>query len=146
MNIKQSISKALFRKALVLFISMLFISIGLSPGGALADSCKGGADCFKCAELPHRHVPGAMAGMEDSDCRTTGQDSTCGFQNSQIPDEFQGIVSFVRSHSQSHSGIFAAATDEYAQTRQTAEFVTQFLLSDSGGSVPIYLINQSQLC
>lgn len=141
MNVKLNIFKAL-----VLIFLVLFISIGLSPGGALADNCQEGPDCFKCAEIPHRHVPGAAAGMEDPDCRTTGQDSTCGFEASQIPSEFPGIVSSVRSHQQAHTGIFAAVSAEYAQTRLTGEFVTQFLLPDSGGIAPIYLLNQALLC
>jgi len=137
------IKRSIF-KALVLIFLALFISMGFSPGGALADNCQGGAHCLNCAELPHRHVPGA--GMEDPDCGTTGQDSTCGFEAGQTPDEFPGIVSSVRSHQQAHTGIFAGVSAEYAQTRLTAEFVTQLLLPDSGGTVPIYLINQSQLC
>lgn len=141
MNIKLNIFKAL-----VLIFLALFISMGFSPGGALADNCQGGAHCFDCAELPHRHAPGAGAGMEDPDCGTTGQDSTCDFEAGQIPDEFPGIVSSVRSHHQAHTGIFAAVSAEYVQTRLTGEFVTQFLLPESGGTVPIYLINQSQLC
>ena len=84
--------------------------------------------------------------MEEPDCRTTGQDSTCGFEANQNLDEFPGIVSSVRPHHQTHTGIFAAVSDEYVQTRLTGEFVTQFLLSASGGTVPIYLLNQSQLC
>ena len=141
MNIKLNIFKAL-----VLIFLALFISIGLSPGGALADNCQGGVDCFKCAERSHRHVPGVAAGIEDSDCRTSGQDSTCGFEAGQIPDEFQGIVSSDRSYHQAHTGIFAAASDEYGQIRLPDEFVPQFLLSDSGGTTPIYLLNQALLC
>ena len=146
MNIKLNIFKALIRKASVLIFLVLFISISFTPGGALADNCQGGADCLKCAELPHRHVPGTVAGMEDSDCRTAGQDSRCGFETRQIPDEFQGIVSSDRSYYQAHTGIFAAASDEYGQTRLPDEFVPQFLLSDSGGTTPIYLLNQALLC
>lgn len=141
MNIKRNIFKAL-----VLIFLALFISIGLSPGGALADNCQGGADCFKCAERPHRHVPGAAAGMEDSDCRTASQDSTCGFEAGQIPDEFHGIVSSVRSYYPVYAGIFAAASDESRQIRLNGEWVPPLFLSGSDGTVPIYLINQSQLC
>jgi len=145
MKLERSILKPFCRTAICIIL-MLFISIGLSFGGALADNCQGGADCLNCVELLHRHVPGATAGMEEPDCRTTGQDSTCGFEANQNLDEFPGIVSSVRPHHQTHTGIFAAVSDEYVQTRLTGEFVTQFLLSASGGTVPIYLLNQSQLC
>jgi hypothetical protein len=84
--------------------------------------------------------------MEDPDCRTAGQNSTCGFEASQNPKEFQGIVSSARSYHQEHSGIFAAVSDEYGQTLLQKEFVLQFLLSDSGGAIPIYLRNQALLC
>ena len=146
MKIKQNMPRAPFSRALVLIFLVLFISMGSSPGGALADNCQGGAGCFKCAELPHRHVPGTPADMEDSDCRTAGQDSTCGIQTGQIPDDLQGIVSTDRSQHKPHTGIFAPASDEDGQTRLAKAFVPPLLLSDSGGAVPIYLLNQSQLC
>ena len=146
MNIKRHIYRAPFPRVLVFIFLALFISMGLSPDGSIADDCKGGADCFICVELPHRHVPGTPADMEDSDCRTAGQDSTCGIQTGQIPDNLQGIVSTDRSHHKPHTGIFAPASDEDGQTRLAKAFVQPFLLSDSGGAVPIYLLNQSQLC
>ena len=125
---------------------MLFVSISFYPGGAIADNCQGGADCLKCAELTHRHFPGAVADMGDSDCRTAGQDNRCGFETSQIPDEFQGIISSDRSYYQAHTGIFAAASVEYGQNHLPDEFVTQFPLSDPGGTAPIFLLTQALLC
>ena len=145
MNLKLNIHTAFLRKALSIIL-IVSISIGFSIGSALANSCQGGADCLICAELPHRHVPGAGAGMEDPDCRTAGQNSTCGFEASRNPDEFQGIVSSVRSYHQAHAGIFAAVSDENGQILLPKEFVSQFLLFDSGGAAPIYLLNQSLLC
>jgi hypothetical protein len=145
MNLKLSINAAtaVLRKTLSIIL-IVCISIGFSIGSALANSCQGGADCIICAELPHRHVPGA--GVEDPDCRTAGQNSTCGFEASRNPDEFQGIVSSVRSYHQAHAGIFAAVSDENGQILLPKGFVSQFLLSDSGGTAPIYLLNQSLLC
>jgi hypothetical protein len=147
MNLKLSIhtATAFLRKTLSIIL-IVCISIGFSIGSALANSCQGGADCIICAELPHRHVPGAGADMEDPDCRTAGQNSTCGFEASRNPDEFQGIVSSVRSYHQAHAGIFAAVSDENGQILLPKGFVSQFLLSDSGGAAPIYLLNQSLLC
>ncbi len=145
MNLKLSIFNALSRRAIGL-IFVLFMSISFSPGGALADNCQGGADCLVCAELPHRHIPGAGAGMEDPDCRSTGQNSSCGFEANQSPDEFEGIVSSVRSYQYAYAGIFSAISDECGQTHLTGEFVPQFLLSDPGGAAPIYLLNQTLLC
>jgi hypothetical protein len=147
MNLKLSIhtATAFLRKTLSIIL-IVSISIGFSIGSALANSCQGGADCIICAELPHRHVPGAGADMEDPDCRTAGQNSTCGFEASRNPDEFQGIVSSVRSYHQAHAGIFAAVSDENGQILLPKGFVSQFLLSDSGGAAPIYLLNQSLLC
>ncbi|OEU62793.1 MAG: hypothetical protein BBJ57_07130 [Desulfobacterales bacterium PC51MH44] len=145
MNLKLNIRHALSRKTICIIL-MLVISIGFSFGAALANSCQGGADCFICADLPHRHVPVAAAEMEDPGCRPAGQNSTCGFETSQGPDEFQGIVSSVRSYHQVYAGIFAVVSDEYGQTLLPKEFVPQFLLSDSGGAAPIYLLNQALLC
>jgi hypothetical protein len=145
MNIDLNILKPFCRTAICI-ISILFISIGFSFGGALAASCQGGAACLVCAELPHGHAPAAGADMENPGCPLGGQNSTCDFETSQNPDEFQGIVSSVRSYHQAHAGIFAAVSDEYGQTLLPKEFVPQFLLSDSGGAAPIYLLNQVLLC
>ena len=146
MNIKLNIFKALIRKASVLIFLVLFISISFTPGGALADNCQGGADCLKCTAPAHSHVPGTHMDMAPHGCQPADQNSTCGFETSQIPDEFQGIVSSDRPYYQAHTGIFAAASDEYGQTRLPDEFVPQFHFSDSGGTAPFYLLNQALLC
>ena len=99
-----------------------------------------------CAELPHRHTAGTPADMDDSECRTAGRDSRCGFEASRIPDEFQGIVSPIRSYHQAHAGIFAAVSDEYGQTHLPDALVRKFLLTDSSTTAPIYLLNQALLC
>jgi len=130
----------------ICIILILLTGIGFAFGGALADSCQGGADCPVCAERPHGHVPGAAADMENSGCPSGGQNAACGFEASQDPDELRGIVSAVRSYHQAYAGIFAAVSDEYGQTFLPKEFVPQFLLSDSGGTAPIYLLNQALLC
>ncbi len=144
MKLERSILKPFCRTAICI-ISILFISIGFSFGGALADNCQGGADCLVCAELPHGHVPGAGADMENPGCPPGGQNSTCGFEASQNPDEFQGIVSSVRSYNPVNTGIFTAASDGYDPSLLPGEFISQFLLSDSDGAAPIYLQNQSLL-
>ncbi len=145
MNIDLNILKPFCRTAICIIL-MLFISIGFSFGGALANSCQGGADCFICAELPHGHVPVAAAEMEDPGCRPVGQNSACGFETSQNPAEFQGIASSVRSYHPVNTGIFSAASDRYDPALLPGEFISQFRLSDSNGAVPIYLLNHSLLC
>jgi hypothetical protein len=90
-------------------------------------------------------VPGAMTDMENPGCPPGEQNATCGFEAGQDPDE-RGLVSAVRSYHQGHDGIFAAVFDEYGQTLLPKEFVPQFLLSDSRGTAPIYLLNQTLLC
>ena len=138
------IHNAFLRKALSIFL-IVFVGIGFSFGGALANGCQGGTDCLICAERPHGHVPGVPKDMENSGCQPDGQNATCGFEAGQDPDE-RGIVSAVRSYHQWHDGIFAAVSDEYGQTLLPKEFVPQFLLSDSRGTAPIYLLNQTLLC
>jgi hypothetical protein len=135
-----------FGRKVLCIILILLTGIGFAFGSAAANSCEGGADCMVCAKLTHGHVPGATADMERPGCPPDGQNSTCGFEAGQDPDEFHSIVSTVRSYHQSYCGIFAAVSDEYGQTLFPKEFVPQFLLSDSGGISPIYLLNQALLC
>jgi hypothetical protein len=135
-----------FGRKVICIILVLLTVIGFSFGSAAANSCEGGADCPICANLTHGHVPGAAADMENPGCPQDGQNSPCGFEASQDPDDFRGMVSAVRSYHQVHTGIFAAVSDEYGQTLLPKEFVLQFLLSDSGGTAPIYLFNQALLC
>ncbi len=112
----------------------------------MADSCKGGVGCLDCTEPAHSHIPGTHTDMAPHGCQPGEQNSTCGFETSQSPDEFHGIVSTARSYHQADSGIFAAASDVYGQFRVPGEFISQLPLSDSGGQTPIYLLNQSLLC
>jgi hypothetical protein len=145
MKLEKSILKSFCRTAICI-IAILSVSIGFAFGGALAENCQGGAACPVCTERPHGHVPGAAADMENPGCPSGGQNAACGFEASQDPDEFRGIVSSVRSYHQVHAGIFAAVSDEYGQALLPKEFTPQFLLSDSGGTAPIYLLNQALLC
>jgi hypothetical protein len=145
MNLELKIYSPFLQKALSIILAV-FMGIGFSFGGALANSCQGGADCPVCVKLPHGHVPGAAAGMETPGCPSGEQNSTCGFEANQDPAEFRSIVSSVRSYRQAHAGIFASVSDEYAQTLLPKEFIPQILLSESGGAAPIYLLNQSLLC
>jgi hypothetical protein len=145
MNVKLNIRKGFSRKA-ICFIFVLFISISFPLSGVMADSCKGGVGCLNCTEPVHSHVPDTQMDMAPHGCQPAAQNSTCGFETSQSPAEFHGIVSSVRSYHQAYSGIFAAGSDEYGQFRFPGEFVSQFPLSDSGGQAPIYLLNQSLLC
>jgi hypothetical protein len=145
MKLELNILKPFGRKSICVIL-ILLTGIGFAFGSAAVNSCESGADCLACAALPHGHVPGAATDMERPGCPSDGQNSTCGFEASRDPLEFRGIVSTVRSYHQSHSGIFAAISDEYGQTLFPKEFVPQFLLSDSGGISPIYLLNQALLC
>ena len=126
-------------------ILILLTSIGFAFSSATANSCEGGADCPVCAEQPHGHVPGAVAEIQNSGCPLDGQNRNCDFETGQEPDEFRGIVSAVRSYHQWYSGIFAAVSNESGQTLFAKEFVPQILLSDSGGTAPIFLRNQALL-
>ena len=136
---------AFLQKALNIIL-IVFMSLGFSFGWALADNCKGGADCLVCAERPHGHIPVAAADMENTGCLPGGQKSPCGFEASQNPDGFHGIISAVRSYHQPYAGIFAMVSAEFGQTLHPKEYLPQILLSYSDETIPIYLLNQSLLC
>ena len=135
-----------FGRKSICVILILLTGIGFAFGSAAANSCEGGADCLVCAKMTHGHVSGTATDMARPGCPPDGQNSSCGFEAGRDPVEFRGIVSTVRSYHQSHSGIFAAVPDEYGQTLFPKKFVPQFLLSDSGDTAPIYLLNQALLC
>lgn len=145
MKIELNILKPFGRKSICVIL-ILLTGIGFAFGSAAANSCEGGADCVFCAKLTHGHVPGAAADMENPGCSPAGKNNTCGFEVSQDPNEFRGIVSSLRSYHQVDAGIFAAVSDKYGQALLPKEFVLLFLLSDLGGATPIYLLNQSLLC
>jgi hypothetical protein len=144
MNLDRNILK-LFCRTAICIISMLILSIGFSFGGALASNCQGGAGCLVCAELPHGHVAGRTADMQNPGCTPGGQNGSCGFEAHQDPDEFHGIVSSVRSYNPVNTGIFTAASNGTVPSLLTGEFISKFVLSDSDGAVPLYLQNQSLL-
>jgi len=127
MNVKLNIRKGFSRKA-VWFIFILFVSISFPLSGAMADSCKGGVGCLNCAEPAHSQAPGTHTDMAPHGCQAAAQNSTCGFETSQSPDEFHGIVSSARSYHQGYSGIFAAASDEYGLVHIPGEFISQLPL------------------
>ena len=133
------------KKALRIMLIVL-MGFGFPIGGALASSCEGGADCPVCAELPHGHVPAAAADMQSQGCAPVGQNSSCGFETGKDPDIFHSIVSSARSYHQAHAGIFAAVSAKFGQPLLAKEGIPQFLLSDTGRPIPIYLVNQSLLC
>ena len=145
MNCELNILKPFGRKAICILL-VLLTGIGFAFGSAAANSCEGGADCPVCAQRPHGHIPGAAADMKNPVCPSGGQNAACGFEASQEPDEFRGIVSAIRSYHPTYSGIFTAVSDEYGQILLPKEFGPQFLLSDSGCTAPIYLLNQALLC
>jgi hypothetical protein len=101
MNFKINIRKVFSRKAICI-IFVLFISISFPLSGVMADSCKGGVGCLDCTEPAHSHVPGTQMDMAPHGCQPAEQNSTCGFETSQNPDEFHGIVSSARSYHQAY--------------------------------------------
>ena len=145
MSVKSKIRKGFARKAICIGF-VLLISISFPLSGVMADSCKGGVGCLDCTEPAPSHVPGTHTEMAPHDCQSAEQNSTCGFETSQRPDEFHGIVSSARSYHPAYFGIFAAGSDEYGLFHIPGDFISQFPLLDSGGQTPIYLLNQSLLC
>lgn len=99
-----------------------------------------------CVELPHGHGAGMAVNVQKpGNCSAGGQNSDCGFETSQEPDKFHFIVSSIRSYNPLNTGIFTTASDGYEPSFPPDGFISQVLLSDSDGAVPIYLQNQSLL-
>ncbi len=145
MHIKLNILNSFSRKACYIIFT-LFISISFSFGGALANSCKGGADCLNCAELAHLHVPGAETGMENHGCRPVGQNSDCGFEDYRIPDHQVFLVSAFRVDNHEGSSIPVFVADDYIKDSLSKGFITPIHFSVITTYRPIYLLNLSLLC
>lgn len=145
MMVQFHIVTAFTRKACYI-IFILLISISLSFGGIQAKSCKGGADCLNCAAQAHRHFPGTHAGMENQGCGPGQEDSPCGYEASQPPDGFHGIVSAGRLDNHEFCGIFSVASGEGGQCNFSGKFLQQFDSAKIDEAIPIYLLNASLLC
>ena len=130
MNLELYIYPAFLRKALSIFL-IVFMGIGFSLGGVLADNCQGGTDCPVCANLTHGHVPGAAADMVNPGCPLDGQSSNCGFEAGRDPDEFSGIVSTARSYHQAYAGIFATVSAEFGHALPPIQFFLNFPIINS---------------
>lgn len=145
MSLKFNIGHAFARKTICSSL-ILLISIGFPFGGAQADICRGSADCLICIQQPHHHLPAAPTSMASPGCTPAGQNSTCGFEDTQGAEKFYGLASTVRSFHQVRSGIFCGAYGEDGQFRLCRELIAPFFPSDPGPKAPIYLRNHSLLC
>ena len=130
-----------------LFIAFLLL-IGLSflAGGAMANSCRGGADCLSCAAAAHFHIPGMDVEMVNQDCKSTDQNSSCGFETDPSADEFSRIAAVAESGGRSYFPIFSLASDECDHAHLHRGSITKFHNPDRGRFTPLYLLNHSLLC
>jgi len=127
-------------------ILILFMSSGFSFGGARANSCEGGVDCFACVRTPHRHLPGAQTRPQNPGCGPAEPNSTCGYETGRDSEKFYGIVPAVRSFYPVSAGSYFGAFDEYDPFRVSRGLVASSFLSEPGLKAPIYLRNLSLLC
>jgi len=145
MNRKLDILMVFSHKALCIAFTLL-ITLSLSAGGVLANSCQGGPDCINCATAVHPHIPGMDMEMVNQGCQSAEQNSSCGFKSSTSADDFYSMAAVVKSCTQPYFGIFTAASDESDQTHLFRKLISQFEYPDRGELIPIYLLNLSLLC
>lgn len=139
--IRGEFSRKTFCIALAMVIGFSFLA-----GGAMANSCKVGADCLSCAAAAHSHMPGMDVEMVNRTCESTEPNSSCGFETSANRDATDRTAAVAESGGRTYSGIFSAAFDAHAHSHLYRAFLTQFQYSNPGESTPIYLRNHSLLC
>jgi hypothetical protein len=132
------------RKTLCIALAVV-IALGFLAGGAMADSCTGGADCLICVAATHSHLPGMDGEIVNRACGSSAPNSSCGFETGPRRDEFDRIAAVAESGGHSYSGIFMAASDEFDPSYLHRGFLTQFQYPHRGEPTPIYLRNQSLL-
>jgi hypothetical protein len=144
MELKLNIPGAIARKAFCIIL-VLLISLNFLVGGALANNCHGGADCLICAGSMHPQLPETEMGMASDGCQPVAQNSSCGFEGSPGPNKFFGIIPAVIPDNNEAGGIFNDVSAD-GSVHVTGEFLPQTIISGTGRSTSIYLINNSLLC
>ena len=144
MNSNIQILGGFSRKTLCIALIML-IGLSLSAGGALANSCKGGADCLICAAETHARLPGMDGGMVNRACGSSAPNSSCGFETGPRGDKFDRIAAVAQSGFHTYAGVFLAASDEFDPSYLHRGFLAQFQYPHRGEPTPIYLRHQSLL-
>jgi len=148
MKLKTAISSAFLRKAFCVSL-MLFFSLNIFIGAALAKGCDGEDGCFACAEALHPHFPGMdMANKVPAPhgCRPFEQKTPCSFEISSSLDKFQTIIPAARIDQQETGQIAGAVTVDNNPAPTAAKFSLPHLYSDTQPTTPIFLINNSLLC
>jgi hypothetical protein len=144
MELKLDIPGAIARKAFSIILALL-IGLNILVGGALANTCHGGADCLDCAGSMNPRFPGMGMGMTSDGCQPAAQNSSCGFEDSSDSDKFFAIISVVKPDKNETSGILSCISAEDS-VHLAEKFLSQSLYSDTIPTKSIYLIIQSLLC
>ena len=144
MELKLNIPGAIARKTFCIIL-VLFISLNFLVGGALANKCHGGADCLICAGSMHPQFPETGMGMASDGCQPVAQNSSCGFEVSPGSNKFFGIIPAVITDNSEAGDIFSDVSAD-GSVHVAVEFHPQTIISGTGHSTSIYLINNSLLC
>jgi hypothetical protein len=147
MKLKTAISSTFLRKAYCISL-MLFFSLSIFAGAALAKSCDGEDGCLSCVEAVHPHFPGMdMAkAPAPSGCQPFEQKNPCSVEISPSLDKFHNIIPAAGTDQKGTGKISGAAPIDNSPALTAAKFSLPPLYSDTQPTTPIFLIVHSLLC
>jgi hypothetical protein len=92
----------------VLSIPLVVIfSVFLFMTSAFADGCEDGDNCFKCAQMDHRHAAIPETGYMPSGCQPGTPNSACGITAGSVFDGQGLLISAIRAENHQDSGAAA---------------------------------------
>jgi hypothetical protein len=145
MKSKLSIQTVITNKTLIIPLILIF-SVCLFMTSAFAGGCEGGAGCFKCGQMNHRHAAIPETGFLPTGCQPGMSNSACGISASPLFDSQNFLISTIRVDNHEDSSIPAGLAIDY-----NADLFSKRTISPDQPSVvtaapPIYLRNLSFLC
>ena len=145
MKSKLNIQTVITNRTLTIPLILIF-SVCLFMTSAFAGGCEGGAGCFKCGQMNHRHAAIPETGFMPSGCQPGMSNSACGISASPIFDSLDFLISAIRTDNHQDSSIPAGPAIDYSTDIFSNSSISAVHSSVVATVQPIYLLNLSLLC
>jgi len=145
MKLKLNIQTVITNKTLIIPLILIF-SVCLLTVSAFAGGCEGGAGCFKCGQMNHRHAAIPETGFLPSGCQPGMSNSACGISASPLFDGLDFLISAIRMDNHQDSSTPVGPVIEYNADLFSKKTISPDQPSVVTAAPPIYLRNLSFLC